>query len=253
VGGATPANASRPESSQTLDRGIRVLESLARPGYAAGLTITELAAELRVGRPVVYRLVTTLEEHHLVSRDHDGRVRLALGVSRLAAAVTPIVRNEARPVLRQLADAVGATAHLTIAEGDEALALVVVEPSWTDFHVAYRSGSRHRLDQGAAGRAILAGRAGRSGVVATDGELQAGAHGLAVPVLVTTGGVGPDAVDPAAYGQSGEAAQAPGSAPVLGSAPVEASVGVVSLEPLDARTVGPRLQRAARELRAVLR
>jgi DNA-binding IclR family transcriptional regulator len=222
AGEATP----RAETSQTLDRGIRVLEALAAGGESAGLTVTELAGALRVGRPVVYRLVATLEEHHLVSRSADGRVRLALGISRLASAVTPIVRSEARPVLRELADAVGATAHLTIAEGDEALALVVVEPSWTDFHVAYRSGARHRLDQGAAGRAILAGRAGEPGPVATDGELQAGAHGLAVPLSVGAGA-------------------APGG--------VEASVGVVSLQPLDARAVGPRLERAARTLRAVLR
>ncbi|WP_076259184.1 IclR family transcriptional regulator [Intrasporangium flavum] len=213
----------RSESSQTLDRGIRVLEVLALPGRAGGLTITQLAGELGVGRPVVYRLVATLEAHRLVSRVADGRVRIALGLSRLGAAVTPIVRTEARPVLRELADAVGATAHLTIADGDEALALVVVEPTWTDFHVAYRSGARHPLDQGAAGRAILAGREGRRDVVATDGELQTGAHGLAVPVLTRD----PDAV--------------------------EASVGVVALEPLDVRTVGPRLERAAKALRAVLR
>lgn len=222
---AGPA-AARGESSQTLDRGIRVLEALAGGDEPAGLTITELATRLGVGRPVVYRLVTTLEEHHLVSRAVDGRVRLALGVSRLASAVTPIVRSEARPVLRDLADGVGATAHLTIAEGDEALALVVVEPSWTDVHIAYRTGARHRLDQGAAGRAILAGRAGEGGIVGTDGELQAGAHGLAVSL-------------------STAAAPAPGG--------VEASVGVVSLEPLDVRIVGPRLERAARALRAVLR
>ena len=224
---ASGAPAPRSEASQTLDRGIRILESLAAQGDSAGLTVTELATALGVGRPVVYRLVTTLEAHHLVARADDGRVRLALGISRLASAVTPIVRAEARPILRELADAVGATAHLTIAEGDEALALVVVEPSWTDFHVAYRSGARHRLDQGAAGRAILAGRSGEGGPVASDGELQTGAHGLAVPLAV--GGAG--AARPA----------------------VEASVGVVSLEPLDARTVGPRLQRAARALRAVLR
>lgn len=220
--------APRAESSQTLDRGIRVLEALAEGGEAAGLTITELAGRLGVGRPVVYRLVGTLEDHHLVSRSAEGRVRLALGLRRLASGVTPVVRSEARPVLRELADEVGATAHLTIAEGDEALALVVVEPSWTDFHVAYRSGARHRLDLGAAGRAILAGRAGRSGVVSTDGELQAGAHGLAVP-LSAGAGAGPASVA------------------------VEASVGVVSLEPLDLASVGPRLERAAEALRAILR
>lgn len=218
---ATP---SAPESSKTLDRGLRVLETLAAPGRGAGLTITELAAELGVGRPVVYRLVATLEAHHLVSRQPSGHVRLGLGVSRLASAVTPIVRNAARPVLRDLADAVGATAHLTIADGDEALALVVVEPTWTEFHVAYRAGSRHPLDRGAAGRAILAGRDGRHELVATDGELQSGAHGLALSVA---------------------------SAAVTGQS-VEASVGVVSLQPIDARAAGPALKRAARALASAL-
>lgn len=206
------------ESSRTLDRGIRLLEALARPGLSAGLTITELASELGVGRPVVYRLVRTLEAHRLAVRRADGRVRLGAGVSRLADAVTPIVRGEATPVLRRLADAVGATAHVTIAQGDQALALVVVEPSWTDLHVAYREGARHRLDQGAAGRAIVAGRAGRHDPVASVGELQPGAHGLAVPV-----------------------------------AGADACVGVVSLTPIDRRLVGPELSAAATRLESVLR
>ena len=214
-GGAAP----RSEASQTLSRGLQVLEALADAGDSTGLTVTELAGVLGVGRPVVYRLVTTLEAHHLVRRREDGRAVLALGLSRLAAAVTPVVQAEARPVLRELADAVGATAHLTIAEGEQALAIVVVEPSWTDVHVAYRSGARHPLDEGAAGRAILAGRRGRVSPVATSGELQHGAHGLAVP---------------------------------LGPGAVEASVGVVSLAPLDLHVVGPRLERAAAALRAIL-
>ena len=49
---------------------------------------------------------------------------------------------------------VGCTAHLTVVEGAEALALAVVEPSWTDFHVSYRVGTRHPLAQGAAGKAV---------------------------------------------------------------------------------------------------
>lgn len=43
-------------------------------------------------------------------------------------------------------------------DGSEALAVAVVEPTWTDYHVAYRAGFRHPLDRGAAGRAILAAR-----------------------------------------------------------------------------------------------
>ena len=190
-----PAASGRrlPESSKTLDRGIQLLELLARPDRAGGLTITELAGELEVGRPVVYRLVTALESHHLVTRRPGGRVRLGLGVSRLAAAVTPLVRTEARPILQELADSVGATAHLTVAEGDEALALVVIEPTWTDFHVAYRSGARHPLDRGAGGRAILGARNGSmngSDLVVSSGEIQPGASGLAAPVPGADASVG---------------------------------------------------------------
>jgi DNA-binding IclR family transcriptional regulator len=86
-------------------------------------------------------------------------------------------------VLRGLAEKAGCTAHLTIADGEEALALAVVEPSWTDYHVSYRIGSRHPLRQGAAGKAILLGRERTSTpYVVTVGELQTGARGLAAPV-----------------------------------------------------------------------
>lgn len=210
-------------SSRTLDRGLRVLEVLAGPDAGAGLSVTELATAVGVGRPAVYRLVATLEEHRLVSRD-GARIRLGAGLVRLGAAAAPVVRAGVEPVLRRLAEATGATAHLTVVEGERAVALVVVEPTWTDLHVAYRSGTRHPLDQGAAGRAILAGRRGRLGPVRSDGELQSGAHGVAVPVVR-------DEAD---------------RAEVLGS------VGVVSLQPLDPG-VDALLVAAAADLVPVLR
>jgi len=203
------------ETSQTLDRGLHVLRVLAET--PSGLTITELAARLAVNRTVVYRLVTTLEQHALVRRDSKGRLYVGLGVLHLASAVQPVLRDLAVPVLRELAESVGCTAHLTVADGDEALALAVVEPSWTDFHVSYRVGARHDLHQGAAGKAILLGRDGRSEPYAvTAGELQAGARGLAAPV----------------HGVEG----------------LEASVGIVTLGELDIEAVGPRVSAAAREV-----
>jgi len=207
------------ETSQTLDRGLRVLGVLAStPG---GLTITELAARLEVNRTVVYRLVSTLEQHAFVRRDARGRLHVGLGLLHLASAVHPLVRDVAVPVLRQLAEEVGCTAHLTVTEGDEALALAVVEPSWTDFHVSYRVGSRHPLTQGAAGKAILLGRAaGPAPYVVTTGELQAGARGLAAPVLGVDG--------------------------------LEASVGVVTLGDLDAEVLGPRVASAAAQVADLL-
>src|SRR5688500_2061989 len=114
-------------------------------------------------------------------------MRLGAGVLQLARRAQPLIAEAARPALRRLAEDVGATAHLTVAEGVEAVALVVVEPSWTAFHVAYRSGTRHPIERGAAGRAILAGRRGEHGAVATAGELQPGAFGVAAPVLGVEG------------------------------------------------------------------
>jgi DNA-binding IclR family transcriptional regulator len=209
-----------PETSQTLDRGLRTLHLLGEsPG---GLTVTELAGQLRVSRPVVYRLLGTLGQHGLVRRAEDGRYRLGLGLLALARRVQPLLRDTALPVLRALAEEVGATAHLTVVDGGEALAVAVVEPSWTDFHVAYRVGSRHPLDRGAAGRAILAARDGHApAYVVTVGELQPGAHGVA--------------------------------AAIVGVTAVEASVGVVTLGELSADRVGPRVVKAASALSHRLR
>ncbi len=167
------------ETSQTLDRGLRVLKLLADTDH--GLTVTELSNKLGVNRTVVYRLLATLEQHALVRRDLGGRARVGLGVLRLGRQVHPLVREAALPALRSLAEDIGATAHLTLVDGSDALAVAVVEPTWTDYHVAYRAGFRHPLDRGAAGRAILSARqhttAGHPGYTLTHGELEAGASG----------------------------------------------------------------------------
>lgn len=214
-----PVRPPGPETSQTLDRGLRMLQILADQGAGAGMTVTELATALGVARPVVYRLLTALAAHRLVRRSQDGRVRLGLGVLHLAQQVHPLLREAALPVLRRLADEVAATAHLTVADGGEGLAVAVVEPSRTDLHVSYRVGSRHPLDRGAAGRAILAGRSGGDGVVQTDSELQPGAVGLAAAV------------------------------PVPG---LDASVGVVALGTLDRRAAEPAVLAAAAALAEAL-
>ncbi|MBB5775203.1 helix-turn-helix domain-containing protein [Nonomuraea jabiensis] len=205
------------ESAQTLERGLRLLRLLA--DGRGGRTPTELSAELSLSRPVVYRLLTTLMSEGFVRRDAEGRVHLGFGVLVLAQAVQPLLRAAAVPTLRRLAEDVGATAHLTVAEGDDGLAVAVVEPSWTDMHVAYREGSRHPLAKGAAGQAILALRGGRDDYFATEGQLQEGARGVA--------------------------------APVTGLPWLEASVGVVTFGPLE-ESAGPRVVAAAAELAAAL-
>jgi DNA-binding IclR family transcriptional regulator len=210
------------ESAQTLDRGVRVLFALA--DSPRGRSVADLAAELELARPIVYRLLSTLEAHGLARRGGDGGFRIGLAVLDLARRVQPLLREAALPALRGLAERVGATAHLTVADGGEALAIAVVEPSWTDLHVAYRVGSRHPLGQGAGGRAILLARAHEPGGppwLTSEGELQAGAHGVAAPVQGVPG--------------------------------LEASIGVVALGDLIPEEVGPHVVAAAAQLAATLR
>lgn len=211
------------ESAQTLERGLRLLRLLAE-GHR-GRTPTELAAELGLSRPAVYRLINTLQAEGFAHRDASGRVHLGFGVLALAQAVQPLLRATALPALRTLAERTGATAHLTIAEGDEGVAVAVVEPSWTDLHVAYREGSRHPLTRGAAGLALLALRSSDNTgddppLHMSRGQLQEGTQGIA--------------------------------APIRGLGWLEASVGVVSFADLDMATVGPLVLSAARELATAL-
>src|SRR5690606_7039150 len=73
--------------SQTLARGIRILEILA--DARVPLTIAQLAERLEVHRSIAYRILRTLEDHHLVARDASGRVHMGVGVAELAQAVQP--------------------------------------------------------------------------------------------------------------------------------------------------------------------
>jgi hypothetical protein len=88
--------------------------------------------------------------------------------------------------------------------------------------VAYRVGTRHPVGVAAAGHALAAlhEEAPRDWYTSS-GELQAGAHGVA--------------------------------APVPGTAPVELSVGVLSLSPLDAAEVGPQVVLAAEAVAEAIR
>jgi DNA-binding IclR family transcriptional regulator len=212
-----PAGTGR-ESSLTLERGLALLQAVADSESEAP-TISDLATTIGASRAAVYRLLVPLQERGLVRRD-GSKVRLGLGLLRLAARVTPQLRLAALPALRELAEAVGATAHLTVADGEEAQAIAVIEPSWTTYHVAYRVGTRHPLSRGAAGKAIGL-REENPGWLATTGELQSGASGIAAPVRGVPG--------------------------------LRASVGVISFQSLDGAVVGPQVLAAATTVAAALR
>jgi DNA-binding IclR family transcriptional regulator len=216
---------------QTLDRGLRVLELLA--AERDPLTVNELAAKLELERTIVYRLVRTLVEHHLVTRDRGGRYSPGLGLLALARRVATELQIVALPELTHLAEEVGATALVAVADGDEVVTLVGVEPQRTPFHVAVRVGFRARIDTGATGIAILAGRppqpgerpevslARARGYAVSHGELHRGMSGVAAPIRIQ-------------------------------DRPAEATVCVVTLGDFDETAVAPRVIQAAHAIATAL-
>lgn len=146
--------------ARTLERGLQVLELLA--DKPSGLTMAEIAAGLGLDRTVVHRLVRTLAAHRFVKTDENKRYQLSIGLIRLAETISQDLRSVARPVLEELADTVRATANIAVPDGIEAIVLATFEPRRAQVHVAYRAGLRHPLNAGAAGLAILAGRAPQS-------------------------------------------------------------------------------------------
>lgn len=182
----------RAPHSQTLDRGIRVLETLAEEGEP--LTIDQLAAAIGVHRSIVYRILRTLEEHRLVSRGPGGLCRLGVGLATLARGVARDVHSAALPELASVANEVGMTCFIVVPDGDECVTLASVEPRHSVAAVAQRPGTRHPLTHGAPGLALLAGgspqpgerpditEARRRGYARTHGEVIPGLSAIGVPI-----------------------------------------------------------------------
>lgn len=139
--------------SQTLDRGLRILEHLA--GVGGPQPLMDIATAVGLHRSIAYRLLRTLEDHDLVDRDDGGRYTLGLGLAAIARGVRTDLQTAALPQLEALVSHLHMTAFLVVRTGDEAVTVTSIEPRTSAAHVAYRPGSRHPVDRGAPGLALL--------------------------------------------------------------------------------------------------
>ncbi|MGA9519950.1 MAG: IclR family transcriptional regulator [Myxococcaceae bacterium] len=181
------------DGAQTLERGLRALRLLAET--PAGLTASEVSRALGIHRSVAYRLLMTLVRERFASRDAEARYRAGAELVRLAEHVRPALREVAEPLLKELARQLDAVACLMVRDGDEVVAISVVEPPSPGPRLSYRLGSRDPLAQGAGGIAVLAAEppspdelprvrtARAAGYVLSSGEVLPGAHAIAAPIL----------------------------------------------------------------------
>jgi DNA-binding IclR family transcriptional regulator len=178
--------------SQTLARGLSALQAIA--DAPSGLTVQQVADHLGAHRTIAYRLLATLSQFRYVAKGEDGRYRPAAALAVLGSSFDNNVRQLAIPTLRALADELGTTVSLLVAEGDQQVAIAVIVPTQVFYQLSFHEGSRHPLNRGAAGVALLASmpprpgerdlvrQAREQGWVITHGEIEPNTFGLAVPV-----------------------------------------------------------------------
>lgn len=139
-------------SAQTLDRGLQILEVIAR---ASGpVTIADAAVAIGVHRTVAHRLVTTLADRGYLHREAAGGYRLGGTCLALASAVSDL-RTTARPLLEDLARRTDETVHLVVLAGQDVVFLDSVESSQA-LRVASRIGRRLPAYATSVGKAWLA-------------------------------------------------------------------------------------------------
>ena len=178
--------------SQTLARGLSVLQVVA--STPAGVTAQQVADHVGVHRTIAYRLLSTLAQNRYIAKGEDGRYRPAAALAVLGASFDNNLRALSVPTLRTLADDLGATVSMLVAEGDQQVAVAVIVPTLVFYQLSFHEGSRYPLERGAAGIAFLASMPPRPGErdlvpltreqgwVITHGEVEPDTYGLAVPV-----------------------------------------------------------------------
>lgn len=115
--------------SQTLDRALNVLIQVGESA-ARGLTLAECTALLGYSKPTTHRILRTLTRRGFLRNDPERGV-YALGVTNLRLGMDFLeqldLRREALPLLRELAERTGETAHLAILHGGEVVYIEKVE------------------------------------------------------------------------------------------------------------------------------
>jgi DNA-binding IclR family transcriptional regulator len=141
---------------KTLDRLVEILDcfTLEEPAWS----LAELSVRLKAPKSTLHRLLTALETHRILRRDPDDK-RWRLGYRLVtwgsSAAGSTILRDLAKPVLRDLMLASGETAILTVYHNHEVFCIDICETP-QPVRLRMEIGSRRPAHAGASSKALMA-------------------------------------------------------------------------------------------------
>lgn len=111
----------------SVDHAIRLVELMANSAHALG--VSQMAQSLGLPRATVYRLLRTLAQREWVNQD-DKTYRLSLRLAGLfhgAGAGSQALAERLTPLLHQLVNETGETAHFAALDGDRVVYLAKVD------------------------------------------------------------------------------------------------------------------------------
>lgn len=151
-------SADKTPTVPALERGLTILEVVAKSKN--GYTFSQLAKQLDFPKSSIHSLLVTFERlGYLQKLESSGRYVAGLNLVRIAtvASYGITLRQKAGPLLCELTQRTGLTAHIAILENKEALLVAKVEPSGT-VPIATWIGKRIAYHCTSLGKALIAWR-----------------------------------------------------------------------------------------------
>ena len=142
---------------QALDRGLTLLQMLAREGAA---NLSDLSLQAGMPAPTAHRLLSTLLRQQFVDYDETSQL-WAIGVQAYSVGSSYLARTSlgelARPVLRVLMEETGETANLAVEDHGDVVFISQIESNHP-IRAYHRPGSRSHLHASGIGKALLSMR-----------------------------------------------------------------------------------------------
>lgn len=142
---------------QTIERVSLILDILGQSPQ--GISVRELSAKVALPKGTTHRLLSSLAYFDFVRQDGTNKnYHLGFKLVELGNLLINQLdfRNEARPIMLELAEKTGETIHLVIIDQDEALYIDKVSLNQTGLQMMSRVGSRIPLHSSSVGKVLAA-------------------------------------------------------------------------------------------------
>lgn len=152
--GTAKPRPAKPASVNAAARAFAVLERLSRQ---RSIGLEDLAREVKLAKPTVYRFLLTLQELGFARRTDGDQWAITLKLFTVGSRALDHLdlHSAARPIAEALSDDLGETVHMGVLEGDSAVYVLKIESRHT-IRMYSRVGRRIPLYCTAIGKVLLA-------------------------------------------------------------------------------------------------